>query len=66
MVTYFIFFYLVYILMEKEMATHSIILIWENPWIEKPGRLQSMGLPKVRHNLASKQQQRITFFTGKL
>ena len=30
--------------LEKEMATHSIILAWEVPWTEKPGRLQSKGL----------------------
>ena len=30
-------------LMEKEMATHSSILAWKIPWIEEPGRLQSMG-----------------------
>ena len=29
--------------LEKEMATHSSILAWEIPWIEEPGRLQSMG-----------------------
>ena len=29
--------------LEKEMATHSIILGWEIPWTEKPARLQSMG-----------------------
>ena len=29
--------------LEKEMATHSNILAWEIPWIEKPGRLQSIG-----------------------
>ena len=29
--------------LEKEMATHSSILAWESPWIEEPGRLQSMG-----------------------
>ena len=29
---------------EKEMATHSSILAWKSPWIEEPGRLQSMGL----------------------
>ena len=29
--------------MEKEMATHSCILVWEMPWTEEPGRLQSMG-----------------------
>ena len=28
--------------LEKEMATHSSILAWEIPWIEEPGRLQSM------------------------
>ena len=30
--------------LEKEMATHSSVLAWEIPWIEEPGRLQSMGL----------------------
>ena len=44
-------------LLEKEMATHSNILAWEIPWTEEPDRLQSMGLQRVRHNLASKQQQ---------
>ena len=29
--------------LEKEMATHSIILAWRIPWTEEPGRLQSMG-----------------------
>ena len=29
---------------EKETATHSSILTWKIPWIEEPGRLQSMGL----------------------
>ena len=29
--------------MEKEMATHSSILVWEIPWMEKPVRLQYMG-----------------------
>ena len=30
--------------LEKEMATHSSILVWEVPWTEEPGGLQSMGL----------------------
>ena len=30
--------------MEKEIATHSSILAWENPWTEEPGWLQSLGL----------------------
>ena len=29
--------------LEQEMETHSNILVWENPWTEEPGRLQSMG-----------------------
>ena len=28
-------------LLEKEMATHSRILAWKNPWTEEPDRLQS-------------------------
>ena len=32
--------------LEKEMATHSSILAWENPWSEETGGLQSMGLQK--------------------
>ena len=30
--------------LEKEMATHSSILAWKNPWTEESGRLKSMGL----------------------
>ena len=37
------------------MATHSIILAWEIPWTEEPGRLESMGLQRVRQDLATKQ-----------
>ena len=33
----------------KGMATHSSILAWRIPWIEKPGRLQALGLQRVRH-----------------
>ena len=36
--------------LEEEMATHSRILAWRIPWIEKPGRLQSMGLQRVGSN----------------
>ena len=43
--------------LEEEMATHSIILAREIPWTEEPGGLQSMGLQRVGHNLATKQQQ---------
>ena len=36
--------------LEKEMETHSGTLAWKNPWTEEPGRLQSMGLQRVRHD----------------
>ena len=36
--------------LEEEMATHSNILAWEIPWTEEPGRLQSVGLQRVRLN----------------
>ena len=36
--------------LEKEMATHASILAWKIPWAEEPGRLQSMGLLRVRHD----------------
>ena len=32
------------------MATYSSILAWKIPWKEEPGRLQSMGLRRVRHD----------------
>ena len=36
--------------LEEGMATHSIILAWKIPWMEEPGRLQSMGSLRVAHN----------------
>ena len=36
--------------LEKEMATHSNILAWRILWTEEPGRLQSMGLQRVRYD----------------
>ena len=39
------------------MATCFSILAWEILWTEEPGRLHSMGSQRVRHNLATKQQQ---------
>ena len=35
---------------EKEMATHSSTPAWKIPWTEDPGRLQSMGSQRVRHD----------------
>ena len=36
--------------LEKEMSTHSSILVWKIPWAEEPGSLQSMGSQRIRHN----------------
>ena len=38
-------------------ATHSSILSWEIPWTEEPGKLESLGSRRVRHNLATKQNR---------
>ena len=34
----------------KEMATHYSTLAWKIPWMEETGRLQSVGLQRVRHD----------------
>ena len=34
----------------KEIATHSSIIAWKIPWTEEPGRLESMGSQRVRHD----------------
>ena len=39
--------------LEKEMATLSSTLAWKSPWTEELGRLQSMGLQRVGHDLAT-------------
>ena len=36
--------------LEYEMATHSSILVWEILWTGEPGRLQSVGSQRVRHD----------------
>ena len=38
---------------EQEMATCFSILAWKFPWTEEPGRLQSMGLQRIRHDWAT-------------
>ena len=37
--------------LEEEMATHSSILAWRMPWTEEPGRLQSIGLQRIGHDI---------------
>ena len=39
--------------LEKEMAIHSSTLAWKIPWMEEPGRLQSMGSQRVGHDWAT-------------
>ena len=36
--------------LEKAMAPHSSTLAWKIPWMEEPGRLQSMGSQRVGHD----------------
>ena len=36
--------------LEKVMAPHSSTLAWKIPWMEEPGRLQSMGLHRIGHD----------------
>ena len=37
-------------ILEKALAPPSSALAWKIPWMEKPGRLQSMGSQRVRHD----------------
>ena len=37
-------------LLEKAIAPHSSSLAWKILWMEEPGRLQSMGSPRVGHD----------------
>ena len=39
--------------LEKEIATHSSILVWRIPWTEEPGELQSTGPQRVGHDWAT-------------
>ena len=43
--------------LEEGMASHASILAWGNLWTEEYCRLQSMGLQRVRHDLAMTQSQ---------
>ena len=36
--------------LEKGMATHSSTLAWKIPWMEEPGKLQSVGSQRVGHD----------------
>ena len=49
-------------LLEKGMVTHSGILTWRFAWTEEPGRLQSMGSQRIRHDEVTNTFT-FTFFT---
>ena len=46
------------------METHSSIFAWEISLAGEPGRQQSIGLQRVRHDLVTKQQQKGTKADG--
>ena len=46
----------IFIIMEKEMATHSSILAWKIPWTEEPGRLTVHGITKSQIGLNKKNK----------
>ena len=39
--------------LEKEIASHSNVLAWRIPWMEEPGRLQSMGSQRIDPQLSN-------------
>ena len=49
---------------EKEMVTHSSILAWEIPWTEELGRIQPMGLQRVRHKLSTETTEHYSSVSG--
>ena len=48
--------------LEKEMATHSSMLIWEIPWREEPGGLKSMELQRTGHGQATNSAEFLKSF----
>jgi len=45
-----IFVFVISDYVRKAMAPHSSTLAWKIPWMEEPGRLQSMGSLRVGHD----------------
>ena len=43
--------------LKKELAIYSNVLVWKTPWIEEFDGVQSMRLQRVRHGLATEQQE---------
>ena len=50
--------------LEKEMAPHSSTLTWKIPWMEGPGRLQSMGSQRVGHDDGREVMLTVTSHAG--
>ena len=50
--------------LEEEMTTHSSILAWRIPWVEEPGRPQSMGSQTVRHDWATNSLSTLLYIDG--
>ena len=48
-----LFSFVLLLIKEKAMAPHSSTLAWKIPWMEEPGRLQSMGSLRVGHDWAT-------------
>ena len=51
--------------LKKGLTIHSSILAWRVPWTEKTGELQSMGLPRVRHDRVTNDMERPWWLSGK-
>ena len=50
--------------LEEEMAAHPSILAWEIPWTEEPGKLQSVGLQRIGHNLWGNSGNSLILYFG--
>jgi len=50
--------------LEEEVAPHSSILVWEIPWMEDPGRLQSTGSQGVRYDLVTEHAPAAELMVG--
>ena len=48
--------------LDEGMATHSSIFAWRIPWTEHAGRLQSVGLQRVRHDWSNLAHKSLLFF----
>ena len=51
--------------LEKGMSTYSSILAWRIPWTEEPGKLQSMGSQRVRHDRVTKHTHVVYYWRRK-